>query len=267
MNDGGGQEYGRELDKDRTLAPMKAKKADAGLLVHEELRVDFDPGGKLTMDKSWMGIERGDLRYIQGLVDFVDFAKQNGEKTHLCLCRKCLLVRGRISTKEMFVHLINNEDGDSESIMAYERYNNLVGEAQTLLYKSCDHTVLETILRAMQMKVESRLSDKGFDKMLHNTKKILPPDNNYPGSYKDVNFFRNMGLGNETIHACVHGCVSYYKVFKDHLSCSMCGEARYTQCGSKSKVPKKTEVLPLDSKVATSAYVTPYCRPNEVARQ
>ncbi|CAM8956312.1 unnamed protein product [Rhodiola kirilowii] len=252
------------------------------------------------MDKSWIGLERGDSRYIQGLIDFVEFAKQIGEKTHLCPCRKCLLVRGRISTNEMVVHLINNgmmnsyttwtshgersikpsayqlrlqwlkerygetsrsathhqanrtleilhdqfpfrhiheedhmnmnaENCDSDSILAYERYTNLVGEAQTPLYKGCDHTVLETILRAMQMKVESRLSDKGFDKMLHNTKKILPPDNNYLGSYKDVKkVLRNMGLGYETIHACEHGCVLYYKEFKDQLSCPVCGEARYT---------------------------------------
>ncbi|KAL9659045.1 hypothetical protein QQ045_018610 [Rhodiola kirilowii] len=60
------------------------------------------------MDKSWIELERGDSRYIQGLIDFVEFAKQTGEKTHLCPCRKCLLVRGRISTNEMVVHLINN---------------------------------------------------------------------------------------------------------------------------------------------------------------
>ncbi|CAM8895538.1 unnamed protein product [Rhodiola kirilowii] len=264
------------------------------------------------MDKIWMWLERGDSYYIQGLVDFVEFAKQTGEKTHLCPCRKCLLVRGRISTNEMVVHLINNgmmnsyntwtshgersiepsayqlrqewlkerygetssssthhqanrtleilhdqfpfqhiheedhmnmnaEDGDSESILGYERYTNLIGEAQTPLYKDCDHTVLETILRAMQMKVESRLSDKGFDKMLHNTKKILPPDNNYLGSYKDVKkVLRDMGLGYETMHACDHGCVLYYKELKDQLSCPVCGEARSTQFRSKSKVPKKT---------------------------
>ncbi|CAM8941158.1 unnamed protein product [Rhodiola kirilowii] len=66
----------------------------------------------------------------------------------------------------------------------------------------------------MQMKVESRLSDKGFDKMLLNTKAILPPDNKYPGSYKDVKkILKNMGLGYETIHAL------YYKEFKDHTIC------------------------------------------------
>ncbi|CAM8979379.1 unnamed protein product [Rhodiola kirilowii] len=282
------------------------------------------------MDKSWIELERGDSRYIQGLIDFVEFAKQIGEKTHLCPCRKCLLVRGRIFTNEMVVHLINNgmmnsyttwtshgersiepsayqlrqewlkerygetsssathqqanrtleilhdqfpfrhiheedhmnmnaENGDSDSILAYDRYTNLVGEAQTPLYKGCDHTVLETILRAMQMKVESRLSDKGFDKMLHNTKKILPPDNNYPGSYKDVKkVLRNMGMGYETIHACEHGCVLSYKEFKDQLSCPVCGEARYTQFGSKSKVPKKTvKYFPLTPRLQR-LYMSPH---------
>ncbi|CAM8994370.1 unnamed protein product [Rhodiola kirilowii] len=46
------------------------------------------------MDKSWMGLQRGDQRYIKGIVEFCDFAKQNGENTHLCPCRRCLLVRG-----------------------------------------------------------------------------------------------------------------------------------------------------------------------------
>ncbi|CAM8965886.1 unnamed protein product [Rhodiola kirilowii] len=136
---------------------------------------------------------------------------------------------------------MNVDDVDSESRISYERYNNIVGEAQTPLYKSCDKTALETILRAMQMKVESRLSDKGFDKMLLNTKAILHPDNNYPGSYKDVKkILKNMGLGYETIHACEHGCILYYKEFKDYTSCPVCSEERYAQRGSTSKVPKKT---------------------------
>ncbi|CAM8944458.1 unnamed protein product [Rhodiola kirilowii] len=57
------------------------------------------------MDKSWMGLERGDTRYIQELVEF---AKRNGENTHLCSCRRCLLVKGRITSKEMFAHLMHN---------------------------------------------------------------------------------------------------------------------------------------------------------------
>ncbi|CAM8950042.1 unnamed protein product [Rhodiola kirilowii] len=56
------------------------------------------------MDKSWMGSERD----TSGVVDFVEFAKQSGEDTHVCPCRKCLMIRDKITSKEMFVHLIKN---------------------------------------------------------------------------------------------------------------------------------------------------------------
>ncbi|CAM8886323.1 unnamed protein product [Rhodiola kirilowii] len=85
------------------------------------------------------------------------------------------------------------------------------------------------------------MSDKSFNKYLHITKEILPHDNNYPSSYKEVKILlKNMGLGYETIHACEYGCILYYKENKDLLSCPVCGEARYDERGSKSRVPKKT---------------------------
>ncbi|CAM8978244.1 unnamed protein product [Rhodiola kirilowii] len=244
------------------------------------------------MDKSWMRLERSDTRYIQGIVDFVEFAKQNGGNSHICPWRRCLMIRRRITTKEMFIHLINNDmmngyniwtshgeestepspymlrqqwlaerygetsssvknhqsnptediiqdafpfqymqhedlqmNMDRESVdldssrVSFEMYKGLVGEAQTPLYTGCNRTVLETILRAMQVKVESRVSDKGFNKILQITKEILPPDNNYPSYYKDVKkVLKNMGLGYETIHACKHGCIMYYKEHKDHIT-------------------------------------------------
>ncbi|CAM8877247.1 unnamed protein product [Rhodiola kirilowii] len=268
------------------------------------------------MDKSWMGLERSDTRYIQGIDDFVKFAKQNGGNSHIWPCRRCLMIRGRITTKEMFVHLINNgmmkgyntwtshgEDsnepspfmmrkqwiaeryGESSSGMmhhhqsnptddiirdafplphmqnsdhqmdmniessdldimsrdTFEKYTSLVCEAQTPLYTGCKSTVLETILRSMQMKVESRLSDKSFNKHLQITKQILPPDNNYPSCYKDVKkVLKNLGLGYETIHACEQGCILYYKEHKDRVICPVCGVGRYIENESKSKIPKKT---------------------------
>ncbi|CAM8925967.1 unnamed protein product [Rhodiola kirilowii] len=85
------------------------------------------------------------------------------------------------------------------------------------------------------------MSDKSFNKYLHITKAILPRDNNYPSSYKEVKILlKNMGLGYETIHSCEYGCILYYKENKDLLSCPVCGEARYVERGSKSRVLKKT---------------------------
>ncbi|KAL9669204.1 hypothetical protein QQ045_006747 [Rhodiola kirilowii] len=136
---------------------------------------------------------------------------------------------------------MDTESGDVDSRVVFERYTSLVGEAQTPLYTGCNRTILETILRAMQVKVESGLSDKGFNKILHITKEILPLDNNNPSCYKDVKkVLKNMGLGYETIHACEHGCILYYKEHKDRITCPVCGEGRYRENDRKSKVPKKT---------------------------
>ncbi|KAL9683796.1 hypothetical protein QQ045_021221 [Rhodiola kirilowii] len=136
---------------------------------------------------------------------------------------------------------MDRESDDLDSRMVFERYKSLVGEAQTPLYIGCNRTVLETILRAMQVKVESRVSDKGFNKILQITKEILPLDNNYPSYYKDVKkVLKNMGLGYETIHACEHGCILYYKEHKDRITYLVCGEGRYRENESNNKVPKKT---------------------------
>ncbi|CAM8943084.1 unnamed protein product [Rhodiola kirilowii] len=81
------------------------------------------------------------------------------------------------------------------------------------------------------------MSDKSFNKYLHITKAILPHDNNYPYSYKEVKILlKNMGLGYETIHACKYGCILYYKENKNLLSLPRSGEARYAERGSKSRV-------------------------------
>ncbi|CAM8900232.1 unnamed protein product [Rhodiola kirilowii] len=103
------------------------------------------------------------------------------------------------------------------------------------------------------------MSDKSFNKYLHITKAILPRDNNYPSSYKDVKILlKNMGLDYETIHACEYGCILYYKENKDLLSCLVCGEARYAKRGSKSRVPKKTvKYFPLTPRLQR-LYMSPH---------
>ncbi|KAL9662977.1 hypothetical protein QQ045_027813 [Rhodiola kirilowii] len=70
-----------------------------------------------------------------------------------------------------------------------------------------------------------------------------------------------MGLGYETIHACEYGCILYYKENKDLLSCPVCGEARYDERGSKSRVPKKTiKYFPLTLRLQC-LYMSPTYQP------
>ncbi|CAM8909848.1 unnamed protein product [Rhodiola kirilowii] len=98
--------------------------------------------------------------------------------------------------------------------VAYERYQNLVAEAQTPIYTGSEMTVLEIILKTMQAKVENRWSNKSLNDILRLTKLALPKENKYPDSYQDVKkVLKNFGLGYETIHACEKGCILYYKKF------------------------------------------------------
>ncbi|KAL9675953.1 hypothetical protein QQ045_004162 [Rhodiola kirilowii] len=195
------------------------------------------------MDKSWLELDRGDSRYVRGLVDFVEFAKQNGENIKSPFDRHPL-------SQFLGPPLLAERYGESSSGVMHQQPNPTMNILQDQFafqhedHMNVDDVDSESIIayeRAMQLKVESRLSDKGFDKMILNTKAILPPDNNYPGSYKDVKkILKKVGLGYETIHACENGCILYYKEFKDHTICPVCGEERYTQRGSTRKVPKKT---------------------------
>ncbi|CAM8928535.1 unnamed protein product [Rhodiola kirilowii] len=271
------------------------------------------------MDKSWIGLERCDERYIRGIGDFIEFVKHNKlEALHLCPCRRCKLHnRIRLVTlDEMHGHLILNgmmrdyvtwtshgevssgpsvymlrqqyvldrsgETGSSSGTRgayntnpsmeilsdafpfrdmygmgaqgmdedvahddpivkeAYEKYHRLLSEAQTPLHVGSNTTVLDTILSAMQLKVDNGWSDKSFDGMLRYAKKLLPTDNNHPTSYRDIKkILKNLGLSYETIHACEYGCILYYKEFENLCSCPVCNEPRYVHSDHMTRVPKK----------------------------
>ncbi|KAL9668069.1 hypothetical protein QQ045_002443 [Rhodiola kirilowii] len=123
--------------------------------------------------------------------------------------------------------------------VAYEKYQNLVAEAQTPVYIGSEKMVLEMILKTMQAKVENQWVNKSFNDILRLTKLPLPKENNYPDSYQDVKkVLKNLGLGYETIHACEKGCILYYKEFMAFESCPACNEPRYTDTEG-SKIPNR----------------------------
>ncbi|CAM8965036.1 unnamed protein product [Rhodiola kirilowii] len=195
------------------------------------------------MDKSWIEMERGSKAYYEGILNFIEFVKENrgGHPTHICPCRCCKLRNvPKIALDEIRVHLIyygmkrdciiwtshgevddrpslytqrreylilqrneesssqyssanhyvnptmetlddafpfrenfetgvddddmmNEDNNDPFGKEAYDKYHKLVAEAQTPKYSGSDITVLEAILKAMQVKVANRWSDKSFN--------------------------------------------------------------------------------------------------------
>ncbi|CAM8910858.1 unnamed protein product [Rhodiola kirilowii] len=130
-------------------------------------------------------------------------------------------------------------ENDSFGKDAYDKYQRLLAE-QAPIYVGSENTILDTILKAMRVKVNNGWSDKSFNDHLKLTKDLLPRGNNYPGSYHDVKrLLKDMGMGYEIIHACEYDCVLYYKKYKDFEHCPVCEEPRYLNTDDDTKIPKK----------------------------
>ncbi|CAM8892652.1 unnamed protein product [Rhodiola kirilowii] len=63
------------------------------------------------MDKSWMHLsDKCDPRFIKGIMDFVNFVKENKPTitTHKCPCRRCRLQHAKLQLDEIRTHLFTN---------------------------------------------------------------------------------------------------------------------------------------------------------------
>ncbi|CAM8941028.1 unnamed protein product [Rhodiola kirilowii] len=135
-------------------------------------------------------------------------------------------------------NMMTDVQDDSFGNVAHKKYSTLLAEAQRPLYFGSRQTVLELILKGMQTKVECRWSDKSFTKYLEGIKDAIPPENNCPGSYRDVKkIMKNLGLDYQIIPACEYGCVLYYQQHSDREYCPVCHEPRYATIEGGSKVP------------------------------
>ncbi|CAM8889878.1 unnamed protein product [Rhodiola kirilowii] len=129
---------------------------------------------------------------------------------------------------------------DSMGKDAFEKYTQLLSEAQTPIFAGSNKSILDTVLKVMQIKVDNGWSDKSCTDQLRWFKEFLPSDNKFSGSYREVRrILKILGLGYETIHACEFGCILYYKENKDLESCPVCHESRYACVRGNSKTPRR----------------------------
>ena len=135
---------------------------------------------------------------------------------------------------------VDADDLDPIAKDAFEKYNRLLTEAHTPVFAGSRETVLTTILKAVKLKIENRISDKAFDKNCRYIKDLLGEPNKYPDSYRAVRkILKDMGLGYQIIHACEHGCMLFYKEDADLDKCYICKESRWRSTEDGTRVPKK----------------------------
>ncbi|GKC37636.1 CACTA transposable element [Tanacetum coccineum] len=118
-------------------------------------------------------------------------------------------------------------------------FEELLSRSTQKLYPSCDMTTLEFTTEISHVKAFHKITDAGFNKILALLQKACPPSKgyNFPSSYYEIKkTYKKIGLGYESIHACINDCFLFWGS-EDNLKrpdCPVCKASRY-------KDPKKTK--------------------------
>ncbi|GJV20536.1 hypothetical protein Tco_1369556 [Tanacetum coccineum] len=124
-------------------------------------------------------------------------------------------------------------------------FEELYASANEELYPGCDYvTRLDFMAKFTYFKVKGKLTDSIFNEMLEFFQNVFPTAKGYklpPSYYAIKKTFKTIGLGYESIHACVNDCFLFRgDVNKDVHFCLVCNTSRWKDSNTPGKkVPKK----------------------------
>nr|GEU65933.1 hypothetical protein [Tanacetum cinerariifolium] len=124
-------------------------------------------------------------------------------------------------------------------------FEELYSSANEELYLSCDYvTRLDFMAKFTYFKVKSKLTDSIFNEMLEFFQHVFLTMKGYklpPSYYQIKKTFKMIGLGYESIHACVNDCFLFRgDNNKDVHFCLVCKTSRWKDSNTpRKKVPKK----------------------------
>ncbi|GJU35292.1 putative reverse transcriptase domain-containing protein [Tanacetum coccineum] len=126
-------------------------------------------------------------------------------------------------------------------------FEELLSRSTQKLYPGCDMTTLEFTTEISHIKALHKITDAGFNKILALLQKACSPSKgyNFPSSYYEIKkTYKKIGLGYESIHACINDCFLFWGS-EDNLkmpNCPICKASRW-------KDPKKTKGKKVANKV------------------
>ncbi|XP_039120731.1 uncharacterized protein LOC120257299 [Dioscorea cayenensis subsp. rotundata] len=138
-----------------------------------------------------------------------------------------------------------------------QKFFDMLRAANQEAWPGCkNHSQLSVVARMLNMKAEHHLSEKCFNDFCQFLKEMLPADNAIPSNfYITKKLVQGLGLPVEKIHCCLNGCMIYWGVDSEQMSCKICEHPRYKrQQGSsyikKNNIPyKKMYYFPLTSRL------------------
>ncbi|GJS80945.1 putative transposase-associated domain-containing protein [Tanacetum coccineum] len=216
------------------------------------------------MDKSWMGTNRTNKSYADGVASFIDYAVHNlqkmgnidlqtrhGEKDEPSISSpkpvnatiefvddtdfaSDILTDGP-ATVEMVNATKDNFDKDD-----LVKFQELLLDVEKPLYEGCpDFTKLSAIVKLLNLKGKYGASDKFFIELRGLIKKMLPAGNEMvEKTYQAKKVMKLMGPGYKKIHVCINNCLLYWKDDKDLIACQTYGISRWKVDNKTHKVYK-----------------------------
>ncbi|KAI3699037.1 hypothetical protein L2E82_43030 [Cichorium intybus] len=145
------------------------------------------------------------------------------------------------------------ENRNEEGSGADPEFDALFEELNTELYPGCTWmSSLNFLAKMMHIKVINKWTDSSFDQLLEFLRVVFPKENKIPTShYEAKKKLRKIGLGYQSIHACVNDCALYWKENASLQNCPVCKESRWVDKHTKGKkVPQKVlRYFPLTSRL------------------
>lgn len=116
---------------------------------------------------------------------------------------------------------------------AMASYQRLKDQTSIPLYDGSTVSKLDALLQSLQLKDSTDMTNAAYDKVLKFVKGLLPKENNFPTNYREVKKdLKQLGMGYKTIHACVNGCMLFYKEYSEDEDCRICHASRWTATSS-----------------------------------
>nr|GEV95997.1 hypothetical protein [Tanacetum cinerariifolium] len=138
-----------------------------------------------------------------------------------------------------------SETSNEPAQAKHNEFEELYTSANEELYPGCDYvTRLDFMAKFTYFKVKGKLTDSIFNEMLKFFQHVFPTTKGYklpPSYYAIKKTFKTIGLGYESIHACVNDCFLFRgDNNKDVHFCPVCKTSRWKDSNTPGKkVPKK----------------------------
>jgi hypothetical protein len=136
----------------------------------------------------------------------------------------------------------NEENIDEDETAEDPEFDALFKELNTELYPGCGWlSSLNFLAKLMHIKVMNKWTNSSFDQLLEFLRVAFPKENQIPAShYEAKKKLRKLGLGYQSIHACINDCALFWKENECMQNCPVCKESRWVNKNTKGKkVPQK----------------------------